>query len=276
MVEDSKEPQHDAKGFDTLKKKISRERGLDTFQYKDKFLKRRFRARMRNRGLVTYSEYMDLLDTDPREYGKLFDKLTINVTEFFRNPEMWTTFRRDILPKILHDPDKKRIVRLWSAGCSSGEEVYTIAMLVDQYLWNKDSKLQVVIRGTDLDQEALRKAREATYPAEKIRKVPKIYKKLYLTSDEENFRVKDNIKEYVRLVGHDLIGGKKFRYFDVIFCRNVIIYFTRAQQTKLFKDFHRALTQDGYMVIGKTETLVGESKELFKVVNSHERIYQRR
>jgi len=276
MVEDSKEPRHDATGFNTLKKKISKERGLDTFQYKDKFLKRRFMARMRSRKVVTYKEYIMLLNTDPTEYGQLFDKLTINVTEFFRNPEMWTTFRKDILPKLLADPQEKRIVRLWSAGCSSGEEVYTIAMLVDQYLWNKDTNLQVIIRGTDLDPEALKKARLGRYSRDKMKKVPRLYKKLYFTSDGDLFHVKDRIKNYVRLVGHDLIGGKKFRYFDAIFCRNVIIYFIRAQQTKLFKDFHSALTVGGYMVIGKTETLVGESKELFKVVNSHERIYKKR
>jgi chemotaxis protein methyltransferase CheR len=269
------EPQHDEKGFEALKIKIFKDRGLDTFDYKKKFLKRRFRARMRSRRIVTYKEYMALLDSDPKEYPLLFDKLTINVTEFFRNPEMWEAFRKKILPKVLADPEERRIVRLWSAGCSSGEEVYTIAMLIDQYLWNKDSNLQVVIRGTDLDDEAIKKAREASYLPEKVRKVPEVLKKLYLTYDGERYHVKESIMKMVRLVKHDLIIGKKQKYFDVIFCRNVVIYFSRELQKSVFTDFHNALTVDGYMIIGKTETLVGDIKKLFKVVDSHERIYQK-
>jgi chemotaxis protein methyltransferase CheR len=276
MNEETEEPVIDEEGYEDLKVKIGDERGLDTRQYKDKFLKRRFKARMRACGVTSYIDYMTVLDTDPNEYQRLFDKLTINVTEFFRNPEMWDYFRRTVLPNILDEPERKRIVRIWSAGCSSGEEVYTIAMHVDQYLWNKNSNIQVVIRGSDLDEDAIRKAREARYTSDKVRKVPEIYKKLYLTFDGEQYHVKDNIKKLVRLVRHDLIGGKKFKYFDAIFCRNVIIYFTRDQQTRLFRDFHKALTMDGYMIIGKTETLVGESKSLFDVVSSQERIYRKK
>lgn len=270
------EPVHDDEGYEILRKKVFDERGLDTFQYKDKFLTRRFKARMRSRGVVTYREYIYLLDTDKEEYGKLFDKLTINVTEFFRNPEMWDAFKEKILPIIFARPREKRIVRIWSAGCSSGEEVYTIAMLVDQYLWNKDSKLQVVIRGTDLDNDTLKKARVAQYPAEKVRRVPKLLKRLYFSLEGDEYKVNDKIKKMVRLAKHDLISGRKQKYFDVIFCRNVIIYFTKGQQNSLFRHFHDALTVDGYLILGKTETLMGEVKSHYTIMDSQERIYQKR
>jgi chemotaxis protein methyltransferase CheR len=132
----------------------------------------------------------------------------------------------------------------------------------------------VAIRGTDLDEDALKKARAGIYLTDKLRKVPEHYLKVNFTQEGDCFKVRDKLKELVRFQRHDLISGKKNKYFDVIFCRNVIIYFTRAQQLKLFHDFHDALTMDGYMVLGKTETLLQECKCLFKIVDSHERIYQ--
>jgi len=275
MALETMEPEHDPEGFCDLKNKILTERGLDLYQYKDKFLIRRFKARMRSRCTRTYKEYIRVLDMDPSEYIKLFDKLTINVTEFFRNPEMWESFKGKVLPKVLDRCHEKRIVRFWSAGCASGEEPYTIAMLVEEFLWNRDNNLQVAIRGTDLDEDALKKARAGVYQCDKLRKVPEHYKKVNFVQAGDFFKINDKVKERVRFQRHDLISGKKNKYFDVIFCRNVIIYFTRAQQLKLFHDFHDALTMDGYMVLGKTETLLQECKGLFKIVDSHERIYQK-
>lgn len=270
------EPEDNEEGLDLLKKKILEERGLDTSQYKDKFLKRRVKARMRVRGIITFQDYISLLDRDPKEYILLFDKLTVNVTEFFRNPEMWKALQKKVFPEVLADPEEARIVRFWSAGCASGEEVYTLAMLVDQYLWNKDSRLQVVIRGTDLDEDALKKAREGRYPPDKLKKVPDIQKRLYFEKDGDGLRVNDKARALVRLARHDLIGGRKYKYFDVILCRNVIIYFSREQQMRLFEDFHNALNNDGFLIIGKTETLLDRSKDMFEVVDSHERIYRKK
>jgi len=275
MVLETIEPQHDPEGFEALKHKILTERGFDVYQYKDKFLIRRFKARMRNRCTLTYADYMALLDREPAEYIKLFDKLTINVTEYYRNPEMWEAFKREVLPKVLVRPEEKRIVRFWSAGCASGEEPYTVAMLVDEHLCNKAHNLQIAIRGTDLDEDVLKVARAGVYQCDKLRKVPDHYKRLYFKSEGECYTIADRIREMVRFMRHDLISGKKNKYFDVILCRNVIIYFTRGQQLKLFHDFHDALNLDGYMVLGKTETLLQECKCLFKVVDSHERIYQK-
>ena len=197
------EPRHDEAGFESLKEKIFKERGLDLSKYKSKFLQRRFMARMRPLGIETYANYMEVLDSEPSEYQRLFDKLTINVTEFFRNPTMWDTFRRKILPEVLSDPMEKRYARFWSAGCSSGEEVYTIAMIVDQYLWNKDHNLDVVIRGTDLDNDTLKKARKGVYQADKVRKVPDLYRRLYLRRDGEEYQVIEDILKRVRLARHE-------------------------------------------------------------------------
>ena len=275
MVLETIEPEHEPEGFEALKSKILTERGLDVHQYKDKFLIRRFKARMRSRCAHTYDEYMKVLDNDPAEYIKLFDKLTINVTEFYRNPEMWEAFKLKVLPKVLARPEEKRIVRIWSAGCASGEEPYTIAMLVDEYLWSREHHLQIAIRGTDLDEDALKTARAGVYHCDKLRKLPEFYKGKDFSVDGETYLLKDRIKDMVRFQRHDLFSGKKNKYFDVILCRNVIIYFTKAQQLKLFHDFHEALAIDGFMVLGKTETLLPECKCLFKIVDSHERIYQK-
>jgi len=275
MVLETIEPVHDPEGLEALKVKILNERGLDLSQYKDKFLIRRFKARMRSRCKLTYADYIALLDSDPVEYIKLFDKLTINVTEFFRNPEMWEAFRTKVLPKVLERPEERRIVRFWSAGCASGEEPYTIAMLVDEYLWNKEHNLQLAIRGTDLDEDALRSAREGLYVPDKLRKVPDLHRKKYFSPDDGKFRLCERMKAMVRFQRHDLISGKRHKYFDVILCRNVIIYFTKVQQLKLFKEFHESLNLDGFLILGKTETLLPECKALFKIVDSHERIYQK-
>jgi chemotaxis protein methyltransferase CheR len=274
MVLETIEPEHDPEAFEVLKSKILTERGLDLYQYKDKFLIRRFKARMRNRCTLTYDDYMALLDRDQSEYIKLFDKLTINVTEFYRNPEMWEAFKCMVLPKVLARPEEKRIVRFWSAGCASGEEPYTIAMLVDQHLC-REHHLQIAIRGTDLDEDALKAARAGVYHCDKLRKLPESLKGRDFTAVGENFQLKDRIMDMVRFQRHDLISGKKNKYFDVILCRNVIIYFTRAQQLKLFHEFHDALSMEGFMVLGKTETLLRECKCLFRIVDSHERIYQK-
>jgi chemotaxis protein methyltransferase CheR len=270
-----------AYGFKKLKQKILEERGLDVSQYKENYLKRRFGIRVRANDADSYYNYMNILDSEPQEYVKLIDTLDVNVTEFFRNPEVFEVLGTQILPQLIANKldQGRNTIRIWSAGCSDGKETYSIAMLLHEILGWRIRDFDILIKGTDYDPSVLNKARNGVYETYGLidieEQVPPNYLKEYFICEGDTYTIKPEVKELTAFRHHDLISGRKFTGFDMILCRNVTIYFSRELQDKLYMDFYSALNNHGYLVMGKTETLVGNSRELFEIVDNRERIYQK-
>jgi len=265
--------------FEELKLGVKKLIGFNTFQYKDSFLKRRFDVRLNACHLDTYHEYWRLLKKDKAEQEQLLKDLTINVTEFFRDVQMYNVFKQQVVPEVLENNKDK--LRIWSAGSSGGKEVYSIAMIMLEILGLQEAPRRVEILGTDIDRECLQRAEEGVYESRPVLEQTDIAKQLtFINHPKDYFWINGNIytakpclKQMVHFEYHDLISGPKKHQFDIIFCRNVVIYFTRELQEILYKDFYNALNSGGYLVMGKTETLVGDAKNLFLSHESKEHIF---
>jgi chemotaxis protein methyltransferase CheR len=267
-VSPAQDPRLPERAFASLTEKISRERAVSCDSYKDKCLKRRIAVRMRARGVHTYEDYARLLDKDPREYQELLDALTINVTKFFRNAETWNALRPHLgaLWSARHGQ-----LRVWSAGCASGEEPYTIAVLLAEAA-GQESLEHSYVDATDIDRLSLERTREARYPETAFTEMPSALRRRYFPEGEPVPRV----RALVRVLAHDLNRGAPPRApYDLIVCRNVVIYFERQAQERLFQVFVDALSPGGILLLGKVETLFGPARERLVLVDPRERIYRK-
>jgi len=252
----------DERGFQALTRKISKARGMSCESYKDKCLKRRIAVRMRARGVHTYDDYSKLLDADAREYQDLLDVLTINVTKFFRNSETWNALRPFLAR--LGAAHRGGELRVWSAGCASGEEPYTIAVLL------LEADVHGSIDATDIDRLSLERTRLAKYPETAFTEMPAQLRRRYFRDAEPLPAVRD----LVHVSAHDLMRDPPpHPPYHLIVCRNVVIYFERQAQERLFQVFVDALAPGGVLLLGKVETLFGAARERLTLVDPRERIY---
>jgi chemotaxis protein methyltransferase CheR len=264
----------DEEELEKLKRKIERDRGFNCSFYKDKCLRRRIAVRMRARGQRTFADYAALLDREPAEYDFLLDTLTINVTKFFRNLETWAAVEQQVVPALFARPGP---VRVWSAGSASGEEAYTVSILLHE--WAEKHRRagdlsRVQITGTDIDRRSLETAERGVYPDLSLTETPPALREKWF-SPGPPFRIRPEAQKNVRFERRDLISGERLGDQSLIFCRNVVIYFDRDIQERLFKDFYDALLPGGFLVMGKVETLIGVARTLFRPVNNRERIFQK-
>jgi len=268
--------------FEQFKHNIKELLNFNTFQYKDTYLGRRFASRLRALHLDTYHDYWNILKNDVKEQEKLLQELTINVTEFFRDAPVWDVLFNDVVPNLIRERQGK--IRIWSAGSSDGKEAYSIAMILANIIGENELFNRVEIIGTDIDRDCLNHATIGKYVSRPGLIQTDMKQQLtfirtpekYFDIIGDTFQVKHTIKKQVSFQYHDLISGPKKYHFDLIFCRNVVIYFTRQLQEVLYKDFYNALSPGGFFVMGKTETLVGESRDLFIPYNLNERIFKKR
>jgi chemotaxis protein methyltransferase CheR len=267
----------DETAFADLAAKISRELGVPMEAYKDKCLRRRIAVRMRACGVRTYSDYQAVLDRSPEEYERLRNAITINVTRFYRNAETWDLLRDTVLREICADGQHE--VRAWSAGCSSGEEPYTLAMLIADCLETQgrtDRLGLVTIDATDIDRECLARAQAARYSPEALVEVPPGLAQRYFENEGEVCRVAEQVRRRVVVRASDLISDPPpRRNYHLILCRNVVIYFGRTTQERIFNAFVDALAPGGFLVLGKVETLFGPARERLTLLDPRERVYQR-
>jgi chemotaxis protein methyltransferase CheR len=266
----------DDEALERLKRKIERDRGFNCQYYKDKCLRRRIAVRMRARGKHSFEEYAALLDREPHEYDVLLDTLTINVTKFFRNLETWTAVEEQVVPALF--AAKTQAVRVWSAGSSSGEEAYTASILLREWAERngragETGRLSVL--GTDIDRKSLETARRGEYPELALQETPERIRDRWFTQAGNHWRIRPEAQRGVAFERRDLISEPAPREQSLIFCRNVVIYFDREIQERLFKGFFDALVPGGFLVLGKVETLIGPARTLFRSLNNRERIFQR-
>jgi len=264
----------DDEELERLKRKIEKDRGFNCQFYKEKCLRRRIAVRMRARGQRSFAEYGALLDRDPAEYDHLLDTLTINVTKFFRNLETWQAVEQSVLPALF---EGRGPVKVWSAGSASGEEAYTASILMREWLERERRAVEasrIQITGTDIDRRSLEAARRGEYPELSMAETPaRVLERWF--SPGPPFTVRPEARPGVAFERRDLISGPPLTDQSLIFCRNVVIYFDRDIQERLFRQFYDALAPGGFLVMGKVETLIGEARLLFRPVNNRERIFRR-
>ncbi len=262
--------------FQALLEKISRDRGFHCASYKTTCLRRRVGVRMRARGVHRYLDYAGLLDDDASEYDLLLDALTINVTKLFRNPDVYHAMRRDVIPALWESRAPR--IRVWSAGCASGEEPYSLAALFHLHAAERgelDRLSRVEILGTDIDRRSLEAAARGEFEERDFSETPPAWRTAYF-APAPPFTVVPALRQLVSFRQHDLLREPAPQTVnDLIVCRNAIIYFDRASQERLFETFHSALNPGGFLVLGKVETLFGRARQLFRPVDGRERIFVR-
>ncbi len=268
----------DDPGFVALARRLEEAVGLDLAAYKARCLRRRIAVRMRAHGVHTYAQYLEVLDGMPGELEKLLDTLTINVTKFFRNGETWSWLAERVLPDLLCATEGR--LRIWSAGCSSGEEAYTLAMLVARVLreLGREAWLERLrIDATDIDRLCLERARQARYPAAAFSECEASLVEPWRRSvGPDEYEIVPELRARVRVARCDLTADPPpHPPYEMVVCRNVIIYFDRPTQERLMLAFHAALAPGGYLVLGRVETLFGPARQQFELVEPRERIYRK-
>ena len=278
----SKNPRHKLKEdkeqvFQMLLNKIYEDRGVDFRQYYQGVIKRKLAVRIRTHNLESYSDYLRFLIRKPEEYDKLLDELCINVTEFFRDLPVW-----EAIKKLFEDLIKKKkslkenIIRIWSAGCASGEEAYSIAIVLSKILKFEPQKFLVELYATDIDRKCLDAAKKAIYHKASLKNVGDKQLKVYFTAlDNGAYLVKDEISTMVKFQYLNLINDEPIKETDVVFCRNVFIYFNRNLQEQLLMKFYQSLRPQGYLIKGQSETIFSEAGSIFKDTDPNARIYQK-
>ena len=262
--------------FNKIMREIKLKLKINIEQYKEAYIKRRIAVRMRACKCKTYREYYEyLIKNNPDEYKKLENTLTVNVTEFWRDRTVYKEIT-NILENMISDKTT-RSIRIWSAGCSSGEEPYGIAIIIDKLLEKYNRRfMRVSITGTDIDKKILERAKKGIYINKQLKNMDSAtISKYFHKLNEQEYQIKEQVKKYVQFKQHDLIKQPPLKHMDIILCRNVIIYFDKQLQEKLFLKFYEGLNKEGYLILGKTEILHGEARDLFKPVNHRERIYQK-
>ncbi len=268
----------DDASFAQLTRRISEVAGLSTEAYKPRCLKRRIAVRMRAHNVATYDEYLAILERTPDELQKLSDVLTINVTKFFRNIELWQRLQQDVVAGLWRDAG--RVLRVWSAGCASGEEPYSLAMLFAEVALkagHPEWMHRLAIDATDIDRVSLDRARIGAYPLGAFSEAPEEYIDRYTEPADPGSRlVTDPIRRVVHVNRLDLTRDTpRHAPYDLIVCRNVLIYFDRAMQERLFTLFTESLRPGGILVLGKVETILGPMRDRLELVDARERVYRR-
>ncbi len=268
----------DDAAFARLLGSVSGAVGMTLDAYKDKCIRRRVAVRMRACGAQSYDEYRDVLERTPGELDRLRDALTINVTRFYRNPEAWNALASKFLPELWERNAGHLLA--WSAGCASGDEPYTMAMLIAEQcrIARQPGWLdRATIHATDVDRASMEQARNAVYREDAFQDLPPALRERYTEATPAGRAVVPAVRDRVLVSELDLSGGQPagVRY-QLIVCRNVVIYFDRPLQERLFAMFAEHLSDDGLLVLGKVETLLGRARDQMDLVDVRERIYRRR
>jgi two-component system, chemotaxis family, CheB/CheR fusion protein len=248
------------KDFEALLEFLRDSRGFDFTGYKRSSLMRRTTKRMQDIGIETFAEYLDRLQVDQDEFTQLFNHILINVTAFFRDEQIWQFVAAEVIPQIVASKGPQQPIRAWDAGCASGEESYTIAILLAEALGWEDFQRRVKIYATDVDEEALEQARTGTYTAKQAAGVsPELLEK-YFRQNGSSYVFDKDLRRSVIFGRHDLVKNAPISRIDLMICRNTLMYLNADLQSKILSDFRFALNPDGFMVLGKAEMLFTRSQ----------------
>jgi chemotaxis protein methyltransferase CheR len=260
--------------YEAIIDQLRRRRQFDLGAYKDRCIRRRIAKRLRSSGAPDIAGYLARLAADDGELDALLATLSIHVSHFFRNPDTFQALERQVLPDLfaLVRAAGRRELRLWSVGCASGEEPYSLALLIDELA---PAGIDISILATDVSAPVLEVARAALYEPARLAEVPPPVLARYFTAQGERCRLIERVRAMVRFERHNIMTAEAFPAADLILCRNVLIYFTREEQARILARFAATLPAGGALVLGRAETLVGRERQLFRMEFPTERIYRR-
>ena len=261
-----------ASEFDALLEYLKRSRGFDFTGYKRASLTRRIHKRMQAIGVRTYPEFARRLEQDPAEFEHLCNTVLINVTAFFRDGIPWEALTSEIVPRLVEAKRPDEPIRVWSAGCATGEEAYTLAIVLSEALGLDQFRARVKIYATDVDEQALTVARHASYDAKQVENVPPSLLEKYFDSHDNRYTFRKDLRRLVIFGRNDLVQDAPISRIDLLVCRNTLMYFNSATQAKVLARFHFALTDAGYLFLGRAETLLAHS-DSFTPVDLKRRIF---
>ena len=222
---------------------------IDLNFYKEKQMRRRIDTLATKNGAKSYAEFVQMIKTDKEKFEQFVNFLTINVSEFYRNPDQWKLMDEQVIPKIIKE--QKRPIKIWSAACSTGDEPYSLAMAFSKHIPLSDIK----IMATDIDKQVIEHAKVGLYAEKSIAAVPDDLKKKYFTKIGNSYQISDDIKKCVTFKEHNLLKDTYPKDYDLILCRNVVIYFTDEAKEMIYKNFFNSLKTHGVLFIGSTEQI---------------------
>ncbi len=271
MSDGQPNPDHD---FEEVLRYLKESRGFDFTGYKRTSLMRRVRHRMAQAGVEDYGDYIDQLQVNADEFSALFNTILINVTAFFRDPEAWRYLREEVVPGLLADRGPDDPIRVWSAGCASGEEAYSLAIVLAEALGPERFRRQVKIYATDVDDEALTHARHASYVERDLRSVPDDLASKYFEQQNGRYSFRKDLRRTVIFGRNDLVQDAPISRIDLLVCRNTLMYFNQETQAKILARFHFALVPNGVLFLGKAEMLLSHSR-IFDPIDLKRRIFSK-
>ncbi len=264
---------NDEKFFNVILNVLSRNLNINMFYYDRNYLYRRITSRMSQIGINSFYEYYKYLIRNENEIEMLINHIAINYTEFFRDREVFEYIYNEVFPEIF----KRKRIYILSAGCSTGQEAYSISILIHEFLREKIKEYDVKIIAGDIDKDALKYASEGIYRKDEVRNIDDEILRKYFVNLNDKYKVKDEIKSIVEFIYMDLTSENKFfEFFDMILCRNVIIYIDQRFKKKIFENLYKMLKKNGYLILGKSESMPLNLREKFDVVSLENKIYKKR
>ncbi len=222
---------------------------IDLNYYKEKQMRRRIDTLANKNGAKSYEEYIQMIKSDKEKFEQFVNFLTINVSEFYRNPDQWKLMDQQVIPKLIKE--QRKPIKIWSAACSTGDEPYSLAMAFSKHVPLSDIK----ILATDIDKQVIEHAKVGLYSEKSIAGVPADLKKKYFTQIGNSYQISDDIKRCVTFKEHNLLKDVYPKDYDLILCRNVVIYFTDEAKDMIYKNFYGSLKSKGVLFIGSTEQI---------------------
>lgn len=236
--------------YEYFKKEIMALTSIDLNAYKEKQMKRRIDTLISKHRIVGYDKYVQILKTDAKLFEEFVNYITINVSEFYRNPEQWKFLDQTVIPELIEKFGKN--LKIWSAACSTGDEPYSLVMALSRHL----PLNQIKIYATDLDKQVIAKAKVGLYGEKSIAAVPDDLKRKYFTQVGPSYKIADEIKARVEFKEHNLLKDVYPHECHMIVCRNVLIYFTEEAKDEVFRKYYKALANGGILFIGSTEQIM--------------------
>lgn len=234
--------------YEDLKKEFYKLTGINLSFYKERQMKRRIDSFMNGRGFSDYVKFYALLSVNKEVLDEFIDYTTINVSEFFRNPEQWAYLEKEIIPKLKGNSK----IRIWSAACSTGDEPYTLAMIFLKYF----PRERISILATDIDENAIETAKKGEYLKKSIVNVPPEYMKYFTKTESGRYAISQEIRRCVHFKKHNLFSDSYPVNINLLVCRNVLIYFTEEKKDEIFREYYKSLAKGGVLFLGNTEQVV--------------------
>jgi chemotaxis protein methyltransferase CheR len=259
--------------FAAITELLRERRQFDLGQYKDRCIRRRIAKRLRVCRVASVASYLKRLEIDREELDTLMATISIHVSQFFRNPDTYRILEQKILPDLCRRAQTagRTELTLWSAGCATGEEPYSLALMVDDMA----SDLSINILATDVSEAVLKTARCGTFEAQRLKEVPPAVLDKYFHADNGHYQIIERVRERVVFQQHNIMTDSVYPSADLILCRNVMIYFTREEQERILSRFAETLPINGALVLGRSETMTGNIRSYFQSEFPVERVYRR-